>query len=275
MLFRSAPLPGVEWAVSKAGDAKSLARACEGCDAVMYLAGIIAEVGAQTYDRVHREGVANLLEAARMTGIGRWVQMSALGTRPDAHSAYHRSKWAGEAAVRASGLSWTIHRPSLIHGDGDGFLGFFERLSRWSPVLPLMGRPDALFQPVWVGDVAEAFARTLEKVVSVGRTYDLCGPDRWTMRGMLELLLRTTGSKRWLLRVPWPVAWCQAWAAEQVFARFLGRTPPLCRDQVRMLDEDNVGDPGPATRDLGIHFSGMEEHLRGRWPRRVETFFNS
>lgn len=268
-------LPGVEWREGVLEDGAALGRASEGCVAVMYLAGIIAEVGRQTYDRVHREGVERVVQAARGAGVRRWVHMSALGTRAGARSRYHQTKWAGEEVVRGSGMAWTIHRPSLIHGPGDGFLGFFERMSRWSPVLPLMGRPGALFEPVWVGDVARAFVRSLESNACEGRVYDLCGPGRWTMRGMLELLMRVTGRTRWLVPVPGPVAWCQAWAAEKVVGSCLGRTPPLCRDQLVMLDEDNVGDPARAVADLGWAASGLEEQLRARWSKDGDAFFNS
>lgn len=256
---------GVEWMVGGVGDVSALARACTGCDAVVYLAGIIAETRGQTYDAVHRAGVERVVAAARRAGVRRWVQMSALGTRPGAVSRYHATKWAGEEAVRASGLAWTIHRPSVIHGEGDGFLGFFERMSRWSPVLPLVGGGGTVFEPVWVEDVARLFATTLDAGVTEGRTYDVCGPERWTMRGMLGLMLGVLGRRRWLVPVPWGVAWMQAWAAEVVVGRWAGRTPPLCRDQVRMLREDNVGDAGPLRADVGWEPAGLEASLRVRW----------
>ena len=258
---------GVEWVEGGLGDSGRLGRACEGCDAVFYLAGIIAEVRGQTYDRVHREGTVRVLEAARRAGVRRWIQMSALGTRPGAPSRYHATKWAGEEAVRAAGIPWTIHRPSVIHGEGDGFLGFFERMSRWSPCLPLLRGGRTLFQPVWVGDVATAMVGTLGTDASVGRTYDVCGPERWTLRAMLELMLKVTGRRRCLVPVPDGVAQAQAWMLEKVVADAMGRTPPLCRDQWIMLAEDNVGDPGPLQSDLGWNPVRLDPALRARWPR--------
>ena len=258
-------MAGVEWITGGVEDGPLLERACAGCDTVFYLAGIIAEVRDQTYDRVHREGTVRVLAAARATGVRRWIHMSALGTRPGAPSRYHATKWAGEEVVRQSGMAWTIHRPSVIHGTGDGFLGFFERMSRWSPALPLVGGGRTLFQPVWVGDVATAMVRCIEVGASVGRTYDMCGPERWTLRQMLELVLRVTGRSRLLVPVPAPVAWCQASVAETVFGSWMGRTPPLCRDQLIMLGEDNVGDPSALRTDLGWAASGLEEKLRERW----------
>ncbi len=260
-------LAGVEWVAGSLGDPNAVGRACAGCDAVLYLAGIIAEVRGQTYHRVHREGTVRVLEAARGAGVRRWIQMSALGTRPGAPSQYHATKWAGEQAVRASGIPWTIHRPSVIHGEGDGFLGFFERMSRWSPCLPLLRGGRTLFQPVWVGDVATAMVGSLETVASVGRTYDVCGPERWTLRAMLELMLQVTGRRRCLLPVPDWAAQAQAWMLEKVVADVLGQTPPLCRDQWIMLGEDNVGDSSALKSDLNWNPVGLESALRARWPR--------
>ncbi len=259
-------IEGVEWVEGGIGDHAALERACAGCDGVFYLAGIIAEVRGQTYDLVHREGTARVLEAARRAGVGRWIHMSALGTRSGAPSRYHASKWAGEEAVRASGIPWTIHRPSVIHGEGDGFLGFFERMSRWSPCLPLLRGGKTLFQPVWVGDVATAMVGALGTAASVGRTYDVCGPERWTLRAMLELVLKVTGRRRCLLPVPDWAAQAQAWMLEGVVAEVLGQTPPLCRDQWIMLGEDNVGDSSALTSDLDWNPVGLEAALRARWP---------
>lgn len=243
---------GVETVRGSVVDGTGLEEACRGCDAVIHLVGIIAEVGAQTYRRVHVDGTRNLLAAARVAGIRRWVQMSALGTRAGAVAEYHRTKWEAEEMVRASGLDWTIHRPSIVHGSGDGFVVFFARMSRWSPVLPLIGGGGMQFQPIAVEDVATCFVRALGRASTVGKTYDLCGRERFTLREILRQVLEVTGRRRWLLPVPWVVAGMQAWVAEILFARLLGRNPPLNRDQLRMLREDNIGDPGPMMRDYGL-----------------------
>src|SRR5580698_3750127 len=120
-------------------DAASFAGGMAGMDAVVHLVGIINEIGANTFENVHTRGTEILLAAAREAGVKRFVHMSALGTRPNAASRYHKSKWAAEELVRNSGLDWTIFRPSIIYGREDQFVNLFARISRWSPVLPIIG----------------------------------------------------------------------------------------------------------------------------------------
>lgn len=253
---------GVETVRGSVTDWTGLEEACRGCDAVIHLVGIIAEVGAQTYRRVHVDGTRNLLAAARVAGIRRWVQMSALGTRAGAVAEYHRTKWEAEELVRGSGMEWTIHRPSIVFGPGDGFAGFLARMSQWSPVLPLIGGGGMRFQPIAVEDVATCFVRALERASTVGQTYDLCGRERFTLREVLRQVLVVTGRRRLLLPVPWAIAGIQARMAEWVFAGMLGKAPPLNRDQLRMLQEDNIGDPRPMIRDYGVEPLGFGVGLR-------------
>lgn len=241
---------------------EALREAARGCEAVIHLVGIIGEVGDQTFERVHHEGTLRVLEACQSAGVGRWIHMSALGTRPGAASRYHRTKWAAEEAVRGSGLRWTIFRPSVIYGPGDGFVNLFERMSRWSPVLPVIGRGTARLQPVPVEAVAQAFARSLDADTTIGKTYDLCGADRLTLSEVLATILRVTGRRRLRMPVPRAVAQVQARLLEAVFPALLGRAAPLSRDQLLMLDEDNLGDPAPAQNDLGLSPVGFEAGLR-------------
>ena len=267
VLSRHSSLPEVETVKGDVRDGKALRSASMDCEAILYLAGIIAEVGPQTYERVHHQGVLHALAAAHAVGVRRWIQMSALGTRESARARYHQTKWAAEEAVRASGLDWTIFRPSVVFGPGDGFIRFFERMSRWSPVLPLIGGGGMLFQPVAVGDVARCFVEGLTSPAAIGRTYDVCGRERWTLRSMLEEILQVTGRRRLLLNVPWGLAQVQALCMETVFADILRLAPPLNRDQLLMLGEDNVGDPEPAFRDFRIKPLDFATGIRRYLPR--------
>lgn len=255
-------VPGVEARRGSVLDPATLPPALAGCDAVVHLVGIISEVGDQTYERVHAEGTGHVLQAARTAGVARFIHMSALGTRPDAPSRYHRSKWEAEQQVRAGGLAWVIHRPSLVYGPGDGFVNLFAGLSRWSPVVPVIGPGRTLFQPVAVGDVARAFAASLVRETATGRTYDLCGPDRLSFDQVLDAILAATGRRRLKLHLPWVFAHLQATALEWLVGGLLRRPPPLNRDQVRMLREDNVGDPGPMERELGVRPVAFREGIR-------------
>ncbi len=257
-----APTEAVETVRGSVLEPASLAGALTGCDAVIHLVGIISEVGAQTYERVHFEGTRNLLTAARAAGVRRFIHMSALGTRPAAASRYHRSKWAAEEAVRASDRAWTILRPSLIYGPGDGFVNLFARLSRWSPALPVIGAGTSLVQPVAVAEVARCFVGALSQPESVGQTLDVCGPDRLKFTEVLTEILRATGRRRRQVHLPLPLARLQARLLEFIYPTLLRQAPPLNRDQILMLGEDNVGDPGPAARLFGFTPAPFRESLR-------------
>ncbi len=243
-------------------DTGSLPEACAGCDAVVHLVGIISEIGGQTFERVHVDGTRNILAAARAAGVPRFIHMSALGTRPDAVARYHRTKWAAEESVRASGLDWTLFRPSLVFGPGDHFVGLFARISRWSPVLPVMGDGQALLQPVAVDEVARCFVGALTEPRSIGRTFDLCGSERLSFDAVLDAILAATGRHRMKLHIPLPIARLQAAVMEVVFPRVFRRPSPLNRDQLIMLSEDNVGDPVPASQMFRYRPTGLRAGLR-------------
>lgn len=227
-------------------DEDSLSEAVTGAEVVIHLVGVISEAGAQTFERVHAAGTLNLLTAARRQGVKRFVHMSALGTRPDAVSRYHKSKWAAEEAVRKSGLGFSIFRPSLIYGRGDQFVNLFARLMRLSPLVPVMGSGCRQFQPVAVEKVAECFSKALGEDRSIGQTYDVCGPERLTFNELLDTIGEVIGRKRWKLHVPLGLARAQARLLEWLFPRLLHRAPPFNRDQLTMLEEGNIGNPTPA-----------------------------
>jgi Predicted nucleoside-diphosphate-sugar epimerases len=226
-------------------DSKNLAEACSGIDAIIHLVGIISEVGRYTFENVHVRGTENMIRAAQQAGVKRFIHMSALGTRPDAVSRYHQSKWAAEELVRRPGLDWTIFRPSIIYGPGDGFVNLFARMSHWSPVLPLIGGGKMKFQPISVESVASAFVQSLNRADTFRQTYDLCGPETLTLEEIIDTVLSVTKRRRLKVRIPFAVATAQAFVAELMF-RLIGKAPPLNRDQLKMLREDNVGERMPA-----------------------------
>ncbi len=257
---------GAETVAGDVLDADSIQRALRGCEAVIHLVGIISEVGPNTFHNAHTLATQNVVRAAERAGVNRYLHMSALGTRPNAASRYHRTKWAAEQAVRESRLAWTIFRPSLIYGAEDHFVNLFANLARWSPILPVMGSGRGKLQPVSVEVVAAAFVNALNEPRAVGQTYDLCGPDRLSFLQVLDTILSVAGRRRLKLRVPLPLARLQAAALEFVFPRLLGRAAPLNRDQLIMLEEDNVGDPRPANEVLALPVTtfraGIERQLR-------------
>lgn len=270
ILARNRNSPRVLEAVSRYGaethagdllDAASLSGAVNGMDAVIHLVGIIAEVGESTFENIHTRGTAHIVSAAQQAGVRRFVHMSALGTRPNAASRYHQTKWAAEELVRHSGLDFTIFRPSLIYGPQDQFINLFARLIRLSPVVPLIGSPQARFQPVAVEAVAAAFTRSLAEPHSIGQTYALCGPEALTLSEIVDRILAVLHRRRLKLQVPLGLARCQAVLLELVFRRWLRTAPPLNRDQLVMLQEDNVGDPRPANELFGLVPTPFQEGI--------------
>jgi uncharacterized protein YbjT (DUF2867 family) len=187
--------------------------------------------------------------------------MSALGTRAGARSRYHQSKWAAEETVRRSGLDWTIFRPSLIYGPGDQFVNLFAELARFSPVLPVMGSGQTKFQPIAAENVATCFVKALAEPRAIGQTLELCGLETFTLPEILREILAVTGSQRWIVRVPLGVARLLAALLAFVFPKLLGRAPPLNRDQLIMLQEDNVGDPRPAMELFGLRPAPFAEGI--------------
>ncbi len=244
--------------------AESLDTAMAGVDAVIHLVGIISEIGEQTFENIHVWATQNVVNAAKRAGVRRFVQMSALGTRLNAASRYHQTKWAAEEIVRASGLDWTIFRPSLVFGPGDHFVNLFAKLARFSPMLPVMGGGRARLQPVAVEEVAVCFVKALTEPRSIGKAFDLCGLDQLTMPEILRAILAATGRRRWIVRIPLPLAKLQARCLEVLYPAILRRAPPLNRDQLIMLEEDNLGDPRSAMELFALKATRFSEGL-ARW----------
>lgn len=212
---------------------ESVAAAVAGADIVINLTGIGFERGRQRFDAVHEAGARIVAEAAAAAGASRLIHMSVLGAAEDAPSLFARSRMRGEAEALAAFPDAVIVRPSILFGPGDGFFVRFANLARLFWVLPVIAG-DTRFQPVWVGDVAEALARAADGAVTGGRVYELGGPDIETMRELLERILRETGRRRLLLPVPTPLVGFGA------FFTGLLPHPILTRDQVAQLGVDNV-----------------------------------
>jgi NADH dehydrogenase len=252
---------GAELRVGDVLEAASLTVALDGVEAVVHLVGIISEIGESTFENVHGRGTQNIVVAAQKAGVRRFVHMSALGTRPNAASRYHQSKWIAEELFRHSGLDYTIFRPSLIFGPQDQFINLFARIIRLSPVVPLMGGPHTRFQPVCVETVGAAFTRSLSQPKSVGQTYDLCGPEALRLSEIVDQIMGVMQRRRLKVQVPLGLARCQALLLDFVFRRLLRKASPLSRDQLVMLQENNVGNPQPANELFGLQAIPLREGI--------------
>ena len=240
-----------------------------GCDAVIHLVGIIMEQPGKgiTFERIHFEGTKNIVNAAKEVGIQRYVQMSALGTRADAVSQYHRTKWLAEEYLRASGLDWTIIRPSMIHGPSGDFM---QMEAKWvrkqaAPFLfmPYFGRGlfgsggAGMLQPVDVKDVARAFVDALDKPGTIRQTYELGGSQQLTWPQMHQTAARLiAGKKRWIMPLP-------AWYAKAITFITPAFLLPFNRDQVIMSQEENTCDLSKFITDFGWEPAGFDASLAG------------
>ena len=253
------------------GDEQILPAFLAGNDALVNCVGILRESGSQTFDRVHHTGPARLARLAREAGIERFVHISAIGADPRSSSAYARTKAAGEAAVRDAFPTVTILRPSVVFGAEDQFFNRFAAMATISPVLPLIGGGHTRFQPVYVGDVADAVVKCLDDPTTAGRTYELGGPKVYTFRELIELMLGEIRRKRLLVDLPFGLA------AIQARLMSILPNPPLTPDQVELLKRDNVVSSGALTlAALGIAPTAVEGVLpsyldrfrRGGWYER-------
>jgi NADH dehydrogenase len=234
-------------------DDASVAAAVAGARVVVNLVGILYERGRQTFAAVHAAGAGRVARAARAAGAERFVQMSALGADPASPAEYGRSKAAGEQAVRAEFPAAAIARPSIVVGPEDDFFNRFAAMARLLPALPLIGGGKTRFQPVYVGDVGDALVAMVEDPATQGKTYELGGPRVYTFKELMQLLLREIDRRRLLLPLPFQVATLQAAFLEWLPA------PPLTRDQVRLLERDNVVSPTALTfADLGLQPKPIE-----------------
>jgi uncharacterized protein YbjT (DUF2867 family) len=211
----------------------SVDRAVQGADHVVNLVAILHESGRQKFTPVHEFGARAIAEAARAVGAG-LTHISALGADLNAQSEYARTKALGEKAVLETIEDAVILRPSINFGPEDSFFNRFASMARYSPVLPLIGGGRTKFQPVYVGDVAEAVARSVDGKVQGGRIYELGGPQVLTFKQCMQEMLAMIDRKRLLVSVPWWVANMQA--------SILGLLPNplLTKDQVLQLREDNI-----------------------------------
>ncbi|HEX6103357.1 MAG TPA: complex I NDUFA9 subunit family protein [Alphaproteobacteria bacterium] len=231
----------------------SVRRAVEGAGAVFNLIGILSERGRQGFDAVHREGAERIARIAAEMGAARLLHISALGADPQSPSKYARSKAAGEAAVRAAFPGATLFRPSIVFGPEDDFFNRFARMTRLLPALPLIGGGKTRFQPVYVGDVAGALVAALADPKTMGQIFELGGPQTYSFRQLMEILLAAVGRRRWLVPVPFPVATVQGAVLS------LLPNPPLTRDQVKLLRRDNViSGLFPGLTELGVRPTALE-----------------
>jgi len=247
--------PALERVRADVGDDASVAAAVVGAWAVVNAVSLYAERGALTFPVVHVVAAERVAARARGAGVARLVHISGIGADPNSASTYIRSRGQGEEAVRAAFPDAVIARPSVMFAEDDAFLTGLASLLRRSPVFPLFGRGDTRLQPAHVDDVAEAVARILE-TEAPAPLYEFGGPRVYTYRALLEAIARRIGARTRLLPVPFAL-----WRLAGSVAEWLPR-PPLTRNQVALMQRDNVAAPElPGFDALGIAPKGIEAVL--------------
>ena len=237
-------------------DDVAVAGAVAGTDAVVNLVGILTETTSQTYRAIHVEGARRVALAAQRHGVTRLIHISALGSSLPSPAISDQTKAEGEQAVRAILPQATIVRPSLVFGEDDHFFSRFTAMIRSSPALPLIGGGMTRFQPIFVHDMTAGLLELLKRPETAGKTYEFGGPQVYSFKVLLELLLTALNRQRILIPIPFALAEMQAGLLE------LFPNPPLTRDQVRLLKTDKVvSGAEPTLSDLGVQPRPLEEFL--------------
>jgi NADH dehydrogenase len=259
-------LPTCDVVEASVHDDAALETLVEGRDAVVNLVGILHGSEAQ-FEQAHCGLTRRVLAACARARVRRYLHMSALGADPNGPSMYQRSKGRAEQAVRESKLAWTIFQPSVIFGAEDSFLNMFARLAAIAPVLPI-GGAEVKFQPVWVEDVSRAFVNSLDNEVTIGRSYELCGPKVYTLRELVKFAAEAAGHRRPVVALPNGIARLQARLMELAPGE-----PLLSVDNLDSMKRDNVASRQPyaPAPELGITATPMEPeaslYLAGLHPR--------
>lgn len=248
--------PGAEPLFGDILDGASLKKACRGIETVIHLVGIIQEKPGATFRAIHVLGTKNMLAAACEAGVKKFIHMSALGTREGAASRYHQTKWEAEEEVRASGLDYTIFRPAIIFGPGDGFFTRLAQLATRLPVIPIIGTGEYEFQPIFIGDVVTCFVEAAKHPEKIRGLFQLAGPERLTLNEIIALIQQTLGTKKGTVHIP---LWVMAPMARLM--EIFSKEAPVTREQLLMLQEGNVCDIAQMREHFPVRLSRLADIL--------------
>lgn len=240
-------------------DPQILKQACTGVEQIIHIVGIIREIPPKvTFERIHIEGIRGLLAAAQAQGVGRFIYISAIGARPNARARYHQTKWAAEEMVRASGLAWTILRPSVVFGPGDDFINLLANdLVKTPPFIPVIGSGENKLQPLWVKDLAEVICQCSLSANTAGQTYELGGPQQLSLRAILEILANHLKVRKPFVNIPLGLVTPAVALGTAIVPQLL----PITSDQLTMLQEDNVTAQEPFKADFVLQPLSLAEGI--------------
>jgi NADH dehydrogenase len=238
-------------------DPDALASACRGVEAVIHLVAVIRQGRGVTYERVNRQGVANVAAAAKASGsVKHFVHLSAIGAVDNPRFPYLRSKWQGEQEVVNSGLPYTILRPSVLFGPGDEFINALAALVRAFPVVPVIGSGNNRLQPIAVQDVARCVVLSLDRGDLKGRVVEIGGPRQLSYNEIVRIVGRTLARRRLRLHIPVWLMWLNVALMQLLVPR-----PPLTREMLRMLPLRNVAELGVVEDTFGFAPRPLEGNI--------------
>lgn len=258
-------LPNVQVLNCDVNNDAALTTALSGCDAVINLVGILHESKNSTFESVHHQLPSRIAKIASQLGIKRLLHMSALQAGPNAPSQYLRSKAQGEAALSAyqQSMNITIFRPSVIFGRDDQFLNLFANLIKFLPVI-FLAKPNAQFQPIWVEDVASIFVNSLQNDDTYGKSYDLAGPEIYSLQALVEKVMHALHKKRPIIGLGNRLSYLQAWVMEWLPIKLMSR------DNVRSMEVDSVA-AGEMATEIQLPLTALDAviptYIQNKTPR--------
>ena len=238
-------------------DADALANALNGADAVVHLVGILREAGrAQTFGGIFVEGARAVIEAARQAGVRRLIHVTGIGADPESPDAFEQTRGHAEQETRASGLDWTIIRPSVIFGVRGSMFDRMAQSIKSTWPFAVVPRRSGLYQPVWRDDAASCIVAALRDTSTLGGTYELGGPEAWSYRDLTRLAMRQLRLKRIMLPLPAPLL-----LAGASLPRLVGKSPLVTGSELRQLTRDNRTDPEVMRSVFGVEPTSMSDRL--------------
>lgn len=246
----------VEIAYGDVLDPSALKEAMQGIDTVVHLVAIIREKRNQTFDLVNRRGTEMVAQAAREAGVKHFVHMSAIGAQDNPAYPYLHSKWQGEQAVKNSGVSYTIFRPSIQFGEGDEFINTLAGVIKAFPVIPVAGSGKVRLQPISVEEVGAMVSLVADNPRFGGRTVEIGGPDHLTYDEIVDIIRRTLKVNRLKAHLPLPIMKSIVRIMEAVIPN-----PPATTSQLELLALDNATDIDSVQKVFGMKPRPLEGNI--------------
>lgn len=254
------PAAKVDLVVGDTTQPDTLRAAMQGVDTVIHMAFITADrkqSPGNRYDRTNVDGTANVVAAAKASGVNRFIVLSGLGTKPDRPGSYMQGRYLAEQKIKESGITWTIIQPSVLFGKGAPFIEGLTDLIRTTPVVPLIGRGTVMFQPIYVEDVVSVIIEVLQQPEhTANKTFTIGGPDYYSFTEIVSMLAHAMHKHRLLLPTPRPFVAIGAASMEAALPR-----PPLTREALALFSFDNTTAINAVERDFGFKPMSFRRYL--------------